>query len=133
MIDKISVEKFIKWAKLKLRIHIVSEIDFYFREREVWWCSLGVNIGHEQDGKNEKFERPMLILKKFNKHIFWGVPLTSQQKSGKYYHKTYYQEHCYCVILSQLRLVSSKRLTRKVRTLAAEEFEEIKVCIKQLL
>lgn len=56
--------KFIKWAKLKFRIHASNEINFYFKEREIWWCLLGMNVGHEQDGKNENFESPVSVLKK---------------------------------------------------------------------
>jgi hypothetical protein len=32
---------------------------FYFREKEIWWACLGANIGFEQNGKNENFERPI--------------------------------------------------------------------------
>ncbi len=39
---------------------------FYFHEREVWWCGIGINIGVEIDGKNSDFERPVLVVKKFN-------------------------------------------------------------------
>ena len=61
--------KFIEWAKLKIRIHVSEEEPVYFKEKDIWWASLGANIGHEQDGKNESFERPILVLKKFNKYI----------------------------------------------------------------
>ena len=57
-----------------------------FKEREIWWCRLGVNIGHEQDGKGMQAYRPILVLKKFNRQIFWGVPLTTQIKDNQYYH-----------------------------------------------
>jgi hypothetical protein len=33
--------------------------------REVWWCSLGVNIGAEIDGKNENFEKIKNVFKDF--------------------------------------------------------------------
>ena len=56
-------KKFSDWTKLKIRIHSRRK-KVYFKEREIWWVSLGVNIGHEQDGKNIRFERPVLILKR---------------------------------------------------------------------
>lgn len=46
---------------------------------------MGVNIGYEEDGKNEKFERPVLILKKFNQYLILVVPLSSKIKNNKYY------------------------------------------------
>ncbi|MDR0299066.1 MAG: hypothetical protein LBI13_03170 [Streptococcaceae bacterium] len=30
---------------------------FYVKEREIWYCSLGVNVGYEIDGKHEQFEK----------------------------------------------------------------------------
>ncbi len=56
-----------------------------FHEREVWWCALGANIGFEQDGGQEDFERPVVILKKFNLDACLIVPLTGRPKEGKYY------------------------------------------------
>ncbi len=39
---------------------IEENIPTYFvNKREIWWCSLGVNVGGEQDGVGEFFERPM--------------------------------------------------------------------------
>ncbi len=85
-IKKQYLVKFIKWAKLKIRIHVSEVEPVYFKEKDVWWASLGINVGHEQDGKNESFERPVLVFKKFNKHMLWVLPLTSQDKADKYYY-----------------------------------------------
>ena len=49
-------------------------------EGEIWWCSLGVNVGDEQDGKNDLFERPVLIVRKFNNSIVWAVPMITKIK-----------------------------------------------------
>lgn len=35
----------------------------YFKERQIWWASIGQNIGVEANGKNKKYERPVIILK----------------------------------------------------------------------
>jgi len=106
---------------------------FIFKEREIWWCSLGINIAHEQDGKNENFERPVLVLKKFNKHILWILPLTRVNKQNKYYFQIEQSGEDSFVILSQIRLISSKRLTRKMRNIKEDEFIEIKRKIQKFL
>jgi len=80
-----NLEKFIQWTKLKIRIHI-EEKNIYFREKEIWWARLGMNIGHEQNGKNKNFERPILILKKFGGKALWALLLTSKEKIGKFYY-----------------------------------------------
>ena len=59
------------WTKLKIRLHVSEDEPVYFREKEIWWASLGANIGYEQDGKNDNFERPVLILKSLIK-MFCG-------------------------------------------------------------
>jgi len=125
-------KKFSDWTKLKIKIHSKRK-RIYFKEREIWWASLGVNIGHEQDGKNKKFERPVLILRVFNNEVLWILPLTSNNKAGKYYYQFNYDNKKYSIILSQLKLISSRRLLRKIRTFEKSKFKEIKYLIKNLL
>ena len=125
--------KFIEWTKIKIRIYI-SERVIYFREGEVWWTSLGANIGHEQDGKNQNFERPILILKKFNQYALWAIPLTSQIKEGNiYYHQYELGGQKYAAVLTQLRLISSKRLLRKIHVFPAADYEQIRTKIRYLI
>ena len=125
---------FQKWHIRKEELHergINKKI--YFYEREIWWCCLGLNIGFEQDGKNNQFERPVLILKKFNRDIFWALSLTSKSKLGKYYYQFEYNGRKYSVILSQLKLMSNKRLLRKIRTFPQDDFNKVRKLIKDLI
>jgi len=95
---------------------------------------IGSNIGFEENGKNEMFERPVLILRKFNKYILWALPLTRSKKGGDFYYRiTQGEEDDSVVILSQIRLISSKRLLRKMRMMKQAEFEEIKNKVKKFL
>ena len=126
--------EFIKWTRLKVRIHLLTRTKgFYFKEREIWWASLGLNIGYEEDGKGRLFERPILILRVFNAEVLWIVPLTSKEKIGKYYHQFEYEQKKYTAILSQLKLISSKRLLRKIRTFPKEGYDDLKNQLKNLL
>jgi hypothetical protein len=49
---------------LELKKQKLNEIEFnsYAHERDVWWCSLGVNVGVEADGKHGNFERPVHLV-----------------------------------------------------------------------
>jgi mRNA interferase MazF len=123
---------FQKWHNKKRKINRNQDVP-YFYEREIWWCSLGLNIGYEQDGKNENFERPVVVLKKFNKHIFWAVPLTSKQKFGKYYYHFVFGNETSAAIVSQLRLISSKRLLRKIGMISESDFVRIKKIVRSFL
>ncbi|MSU44991.1 type II toxin-antitoxin system PemK/MazF family toxin [Candidatus Nomurabacteria bacterium] len=96
-----------------------------FHEREIWWYSIGINLGDEQDGKNELFERPVLVLKKFNNKVCWVLPMSTKPKDGIYYHTLEHEGKIFLVILSQLRLVSVKRFRRFVRKISPHQFELI--------
>lgn len=109
---------------------VINEVeisgDFYFHEREIWWCSVGVNVGAEMDGKNEHFERPVLVVRKMSKEQFFGVPLTSKNKPGMYYVPVSYGERNGSICLSQFKAFSSRRLLRKIDTLDKENFTKVK-------
>ena len=122
------------WTKLKLKIHNKPDDNtVFFQEREIWWVSLGINIGSEQNGKHGNFERPVLVLKKFNKYTLWIIPITSKHKSQKYYFNLFLDGILYCFNLSQLRLISSKRLLRKMAVLPEDKFKKIQELIKELI
>jgi mRNA interferase MazF len=115
-----------KWNEVKKKINReVLPVNFFLREREVWWCSLGMNIGVEANGKNDVFERPLLILKVFNKNMIWGLPITSTLKNSYFYYGLKFNDEYRSVNITQIRVVSSKRLLRKVDVITEEDFSNI--------
>jgi mRNA interferase MazF len=66
--DTLRMQKdFDRWNKLKKTTDGKDEAArLFFREGEVWWVHLGVNIGYETDGKRADFARPVVVLKKYN-------------------------------------------------------------------
>ena len=99
-----------------------------FNEREIWWCSIGVNIGYEIYGKGEKFWRPVLVLDKHNRHTFFGLPLGSTLKPDSLYHfELNFHGRKGSVLLSQGRTLSSKRLSNIMGKLPEKRFNEIKL------
>lgn len=126
------LENIFRWHKVKSKIQL-SKKEPYFIEREVWWLSLGVNIGYEEDGKNEKFERPVLILKKFNQYLILVVPLSSKIKNNKYYFELILNGEFISALLFQFRIVSSKRLIRRIGIVDLDYFEKIKNKIKNII
>lgn len=130
-----------KWHKLKSDIENLEK-EVLFRDQEIWWCSLGENVGFEEDGKNEKYERPVLVFRKFHKGMFFGFPLTSKEKDNKFHFKLtlnipdengILQEKVSYVILSQLRLFSSKRMIRRIAHINDNIFKEIKEKFMKLI
>lgn len=118
------MKDFDSWNEIKKKVHN-RERSVFCNTREIWWCSLGVNIGSEEDGKNDLFERPVVILKVFNKDIVRVAPLTSKEKDDKYHKQISYENRSGSVILSQIKTISTKRLSRKLCRLDKKQFEEI--------
>lgn len=119
------MKDFDSWNERKKKIH-TNEFTGFVHEREIWWCSLGFNVGDEEDGKNEDFERPVLVLKKFNRKIVLAVPLSTKIKDNPYYFPFTHEGTKFAVILSQLRLLSTNRFARRIRKIDHTLFKQIK-------
>lgn len=119
-----------------------KQVRFSFRERELWWCSLGLNVGFEQDGTGTEFDRPVLIVRKFNRGMFWGAALTSRdpnpsKPAARYFVPVHYDDQAAdtnsYVIISQLRVLSAKRLIRREGRLGDDQFTRVVSAIRELL
>ncbi len=120
------------WNKQKIDL-IRNKNRLFFHEREVWFTSLGLNIGFEQDGKGNNFLRPVLVLKRFSQEVLWCIPLTKRQKEGRYYFPFILNDKVSVAILSQMRLIDSKRLQYKIGDIDKKFFTQIKEKLKLLL
>ena len=120
------MKDFDKWNKKKKYIDNVDIQYVSIKEGEIWWCSLGLNIGDEENGKHYDFERPVLILKKFNNRMCVVLLLSSQMGNPRFYYKINYDNKTSHVILSQIRLISVKRFKRVVTTLSYGQFKGVK-------
>ena len=124
--NKKIIADFNRWNDKKKKTHFGKQRPF-FHEQEVWFCSLGTNIGFEQDGRGDEFLRPVLVLKKFNNEIFWALPMTKNIKKGKYYYLVSLDGHKQSsLILSQIRLIDAKRLAYKIGFVKQQDFIIIK-------
>ena len=124
------------WNEIKIAIEY-ENIIVGFKERDIFYMSIGKNIGFEQDGKGENFVRPVVIIKGFNKNMFFGIPLSTKMKEGKFYYKFQFQKKDELVeniaLLSQMRLFSTKRLLNKIGVISKEDFIKMKNEFKSLI
>lgn len=124
---------FDSWNVKKKKVHKNPSAPFY-HEREVWWCSLGINVGSEQDGTGKNFDRPIVVVRGFNKNVFLGVSLTGKKKQGKFYfYLGEVEGREASVVLSQVRLIDTKRLVRKMLTLDEKTFLKLKDALQKVL
>ena len=80
-----------------------------FKERAIWWCSVGINIGFEIYGKGDVFTRPVLIIRKFDASTFLGAPLTTSQTEGYYRAPYILNGKNEFVLLNQIRTYDARR------------------------
>jgi mRNA interferase MazF len=127
------MKNFHEWNDRKIIVNDTEKVPF-FHEREIWFCFLGLNVGYEQDGQGEDFQRPVVIIKKFNNEIFWAIPLSKTKKRGKYYFVFPFDDIITSVaILSQMKLMDAHRLSRKIGDMNEETFGILIKKLKALL
>lgn len=131
-----SERNFNEWNEVKKETQ-KENIIVGFRNRDIFYIKIGENNGFEQNGKGNNFVRPIVVLKKFNKNMFFGIPLSSQIKDGMFY---YYFElkkgsniSENIALLSQMRLYSTNRLLNKIGTMNKDDFENMKGKFKELI
>ncbi|MCB9814339.1 type II toxin-antitoxin system PemK/MazF family toxin [Candidatus Nomurabacteria bacterium] len=129
------LKEFDGWNSLKKKIQSdTAEVGFFPKEREVWMSAVGKNIGYEQNGGGSNFSRPLLVIKKFNNHMFWCVPLSSKQKNLDFYFNFMdIHEQKVSVILAQMKLVSVRRFNRKLYEIPQATLNQIKEKLRSFL
>jgi mRNA interferase MazF len=107
--------------------------EFFFKQGEIWWCSVGLNVAIESCGKGDTFRRPVLVLKKLSHISFIGIPLSTKQKQGTWFAPIPVLGEVQCALLYQIRMFSINRLQRRLTTLEADDFTQIKRKLAALL
>ena len=127
----IDLNVFDEWNQQKKRLQSKNMIK-YFKERQVWWCSIGQNIGVETYGKGKTFSRPVVVLKKLSNEIFLGIPLSSKKKTGTWYVQFRHRGTEMSALFSQVRIFDRRRLLNRLGELDDEDFNRIKTGFKSL-
>lgn len=124
------LKNFDKWNEYKKAIDKNGRL-VNFHEREVWWCSVGINIGSEQDSYSAEFRRPVIIVKKFTSTIFWAIPLTTRIKVEDNRITFKFNGVRSDALVLQMRALDCRRLVSKMGNLSQTEFNMILVSIIQ--
>ncbi|MEK7501790.1 MAG: type II toxin-antitoxin system PemK/MazF family toxin [Patescibacteria group bacterium] len=123
--------KLIEWNATKARIQISTTTMPQFPQRkQIWWASIGQNIGVEANGKNNRFERPVLVICVFNADSLLIAPLTSRVGTHKFLIRFDYLGQGKSINIFQLRTLSSKRFSRKMTDISDFDFERVLSAIR---
>ena len=122
---------FDRWNEIKKSLEERRSV--FCNTREIWWCSVGMNVGSETSGKNELFERPVLILRVYNVESIMVVPLTSKAKKDPFHTSLEYEGRIGWAILSHTKTINSRRLQRKLCRIDEMQFMSVLSQLKQLI
>jgi mRNA interferase MazF len=128
-----TTKEFDRWNQEKKQLHNNSHRPAFVSEREIWWCSVGINIGREQDGRADNFERPVLVLKVLSPDTCIALPLSTKKRLERFQSEVTHGIICGFALLDQIRVLDTKRLRRKVGTINQNEFTSIQEKLKKIL
>ena len=132
MYKAIFPNRFDKWNELKQKLHAKKQ-PLRFHPREIFFVSVGENIGQEVYGKDELFLRPVLVYKKLSKTTFLGTPLTSTKREGKNYFSFEYKKGKTSIAqLNQIRVFDSKRLRYYSGKMKISDYKKLEVKLNEL-
>lgn len=127
------IEKYNNWNIKKQEIQFSDIEETYFKEGDIWWCSLGQNIGSESYGKGGDYRRPILVIRKLSEDLCIALPLTSKKKVGTWFVDILLNDESRCVMLYQIRTLNRKRFQRKMGEVSIENFIKVKEKLESLL
>ncbi|MDP3735684.1 MAG: type II toxin-antitoxin system PemK/MazF family toxin [bacterium] len=84
---------------------------------DIWWASVGENVGSEVDGKSGLFSRPVIIFKKLAHGFYFVIPTTTKVREGTWYVDVRHHGKNMAVCLHQARAIDHRRLSSKIGTL----------------
>ena len=123
------------------RIELLESNDFEelneiikFSQGNIYFMSIGKNIGYEIYGKKESFLRPVLVYKKLSNETFLGIPLSSKQKIGNYYFTFQYSDKTSSTaLLNQMKIFDIRRSAYYDGYINVKDFAKLREQVKEFV
>lgn len=120
------MKEFLKWIGLKEKIHFHKGKPPHVNEGDLWWISIGENVGTEINGKSNLFSRPVIIFKKLSREMYFVVPTTSKHREGSWYVTISHKNVVSVACLHQARSIDFRRLSSKIGSLDEKCFLDVR-------
>jgi mRNA interferase MazF len=120
------LKRFLQWIRLKEKLHNGKGKPPLVKERDLWWASIGENVGSEMNGKSVLFSRPVVVIKKLSRGFFLVAPTTSVVHKGSWYVEIRQEGKVMFVCLHQMRTLDYRRLSNRMGVIDEEDFSRIK-------
>jgi mRNA interferase MazF len=126
------MKRFVEWLGLKGQLHERKHAPPHVSERDIWWASVGENVGSEINGKSGLFSRPVIILKKLSHGFYFVVPTTTQSRQGSWYVPFEQHGKRMYACLHQARALDYRRLSSRLGTIDGNDFARVKTGFQTL-
>ena len=73
------------------------------------------------------------MLKKFNNNIFLGIPLSTKNKENPYYIKITIKDIPQSAMISQIRIMDTKRLDEKIGYISRKDLDIVKSEVRKMI
>jgi mRNA-degrading endonuclease toxin of MazEF toxin-antitoxin module len=123
---------FLQWMGLKGALHERHHEPPYVSNGDIWWASVGENVGSEINGKSNQFSRPVIIYKKLSHSFYFVVPTTTQEKQGTWFVPIRQRDTKMFACLHQARAIDYRRLSSKLGTLDDEDLDRVHAGFRSL-
>ncbi len=126
------MKRFLPWFGLKAILHDAGHKPPLVSEGDLWWASVGENVGSEINGKSNLFSRPVLIFKKLSHGFYFVIPTTTKEREGSWYVRFRHQGKVMVACLHQARAIDYRRLSSKLGTMDDTDLARVKTDFKAL-
>jgi mRNA interferase MazF len=97
-------------------------------------CSIGENVGYENDGKGRGFQRPVLIVSGINRYTCVVVPLSTTDKRTPYHYGFDGGTGKPSVaLIRQVRVIDTSRLLRRIGKAQEPDLKAVKERLRRVL
>jgi mRNA interferase MazF len=111
---------------LKSKVHHRNHQPPLVSEGEIWWITMGSNIGSEINGKSAAYSRPGIIFKKLSQYTFCIIPTSTRMHQGTWFVPFTHNGEPRNACLHQVRVIDYRRLLSRLGKLSHIDHENIK-------
>ncbi len=125
-IMKCAMKDFSCWFPKKVQLDALEHKPPFVSVRDIWWVSIGENIGSEINGKSELFSRPAIIFRKLSHGLYFVIPTSTKSKEGTWYVPFTHNDRDVVACLHQCRVIDYRRLSTKLGQIDTDDYRRIK-------
>lgn len=119
------MKKFSTWMPKKAQLDALEHTPPLVSERDIWWVSVGENVGSEMNGKSDLFSRPVIVFRKLAHGFYFVIPTSTKVKEGSWYVSFTHGGKSVVACLHQARAIDHRRLSSKLGQIDTADYARV--------